>query len=88
MKLSQLDHVALTVTNPLKFAEWYQSVSGLERRYQEVLDDYPVVVGVGSTCIALFPSLVTLPAEPPERNETITMRHLAFKSDWANFLKV
>jgi len=35
MLLSQLDHIALSVTDLARSAEWYQSVLGLERRFQE-----------------------------------------------------
>jgi len=81
MKVTQLDHVALTVSDPLKSADWYHSVLGLERKFQEVWGDYPVVMTAGSTGVMFFPALITVPADPPDKNETIVMRHLAFRTD-------
>ena len=85
LRMEQVDHIALTVSNPDKSALWYQQVLGLERRYQDVWGDYPVMLGAGDTCVALFPSLVTVPAETPDRNETLIMRHFAFRVDAKNY---
>lgn len=55
MNLDQIDHVALTVSDPQKSLEWYRDVLGLERRYEDAWGDYPIVVCAGETGIALFP---------------------------------
>lgn len=75
MKLQQLDHVALTVSDLRKSTEWYQRVLGLERRYQEAWGDEPTFVCAGSTGLALFPA----------ENAPSKMTHLAFRADRETF---
>lgn len=83
--LNHIDHVALTVKDMSRSIQWYQEVLGLERRYQEAWGDGPpVMLCVGMTCLALFPSQSDHPLPAPDRN-TIAMRHLAFQADRANF---
>ena len=81
LRLTQIDHVALAVTDPSKSAQWYQAVLGLERRHQEVWGDCPVMMCVGDTCVALFP------AKPSQLGDSsgLSMRHLAFRADRQNF---
>jgi len=62
-------------------------VLGLERRHQDAWGDHPIALGAGDNLVMLFPALVTVPADPPDKNETIVMRHLAFRTDWAGFLE-
>ena len=83
-QLSQIDHVALAVSDPAKSAHWYGAVLGLERRYQEAWGDYPVMMCAGSTCIAFFPPQAGVLSAP---QPAIAMRHLAFRADRQNFLK-
>src|SRR5215468_589042 len=79
LALSQLDHVALSVSDPLRSAEWYRSVLGLERRFQETWGDQPIMMCAGGTCIALFRA--KLLAEASSTPPRIAMLHVAFRTD-------
>lgn len=83
-KIDHLDHVALAVKDLKRSAQWYQEVLGLERRYQEAWGDVPTMLCAGNTCIALFPTATPQPAPAPSDN-TIAMRHLAFRVNRKNF---
>lgn len=84
LRLEGIDHVALTVRDVGKSITWYQSVLGLERRYADVWGEFPAVLGVGTTSLALFPAPVPDPAPPPSR-EVLSVRHIAFRVDGAAF---
>jgi catechol 2,3-dioxygenase-like lactoylglutathione lyase family enzyme len=84
IRLEGIDHVALTVLDLGRSIAWYQNVLGLERRYAEVWGDFPAVLGVGTTSLALFPAPVSDPAPPPGR-EVLSIRHIAFRVDRASF---
>ena len=83
-RLDGIDHGALAVRDVAASARWYAEVLGLERRYAEVWGDYPAVVCVGPTCVALFPVGTDRPLPPPPR-EALAVRHVAFRADRANF---
>ena len=83
-RLQQVDHVALTVRDVEKSAIWYSEVLGLQRMHQEVWGNFPAVVGVGGTSLALFPVMSTDPLGPPGP-EMICARHIAFRTDRENF---
>ncbi len=85
-ELEGIDHVALAVRDVQRSLAWYQEVLGLERRFEDVWGDYPAVVGVGTTSIALFP------VEGPDPisfigRDALVMRHLAFRVDRKNFIE-
>ncbi len=82
--LEGIDHIALAVRDVERSVLWYQEVLGLERRFESVWGNYPAVVGVGTTSLALFPVKSADPAPPPGR-DVIAMRHFAFRVDRANF---
>lgn len=84
LRLDGIDHVALTVRDLGRSVTWYQAVLGLERRYEEVWGDFPVVLGVGTTSLALFPAAMPDPAPPPGR-EMLSVRHIAFRVSRAAF---
>lgn len=84
IRIECIDHVALTVRNVARSVAWYQAVLGLERRYEDVWGDYPAVLGVGATSLALFPAAGSAPAPPPGP-EVLSMRHIAFRVDRATF---
>ena len=82
MQLEGLDHVALSVWDVQRAAQWYIDVLGFERRYADVWGEIPTFVCKGTTGIALF---------PPRSGSTsgggeIRMLHLAFRADRENFL--
>lgn len=84
LRLEGIDHVALTVRDVDRSVAWYQAVLGLERRYVNVWGDFPAVLGVGTTSLAIFPAPVPEPAPPPGR-EVLSIRHIAFRVDRAAF---
>lgn len=85
MKLEGLDHVAITVRDPLTSMAWYQDVLGLERRFEEAWGDYPIVMLAGESGVALFPAGSADPETVPDKRNTVTMRHFAFRVDGENF---
>ena len=86
MRLEGIDHVALAVRDVVRSVAWYQEVLGLERRYEEAWGDYPAVVGIGATAIALFPVQSSNPKPRPDR-DVLAMRHLAFRANAENFAR-
>jgi catechol 2,3-dioxygenase-like lactoylglutathione lyase family enzyme len=84
MELEGIDHVAMSVRNVERSAQWYIDVLGFEHRHQGVWDGIPTFIGKGTTAIALFPikSNVKVSSQPAE----IRMLHLAFRADRKNFL--
>lgn len=82
MELEGIDHVALSVCDIRRSAQWYIDILGFERRYADVWGVVPTFIGKGKTAIALFPakSGSTTPA-----SDNIRMLHLAFRADRNNF---
>ena len=85
MELEGIDHVALSVANVERAAEWYIDVLGFEHRHKDVWGGVPTFIGKGSTALALFPirstARSTSSGVPP-----IRMLHLAFRATRKNFL--
>lgn len=77
-RVQGLDHVAMTVRHVARSVAWYQSVLGLERRHESDWGDFPAVVGIGATSLALFPA--PEPGSAPGTPE-MSMRHIAFRVD-------
>lgn len=84
MKLQQLDHVALAVTDLARSTAWYREVLGLERRYENVWGEVPTMMAAGDTLVALFP-MESQPPKPAPGNDTIAMRHFAFRATREQF---
>ena len=84
MKLQHIDHVAITVSDLGRSLAWYRDVLGLERRHEEEWGDVPTMMCAGETCVALFPSDGPEP-ESVDVRSTVSMRHVAFRVDCANF---
>ena len=83
-RIDQLDHVALTVRDVERSARWYSEIFGLERLHEDVWGSHPAVLGIGGTSLALFPVQSASPAGP-SGPESICIRHIAFRTDRANF---
>lgn len=83
MQLEGIDHVALSVRDVERSAQWYIDVLGFERRYADVWGDVPTFIGKGTTALALFPAESESKSSTPDK---IRMLHLAFRADRKNFL--
>ena len=96
MQLEGIDHVALSVRDVERAAQWYIEVLGFERRHEGMWNGIPTFIGKGDTAIALFPArdageTSSGPAtkiNPPVRRirPVANMLHLAFRADHKNFL--
>lgn len=83
-KIERIDHIALTVKDPERSAAWYQDVLGLERSYEDVWPQPPVVCA-GQACIFLFAADKDNPLPIADVRNTIAMRHFAFTVNRASF---
>lgn len=85
MELEGIDHVAMSVRDVEKAAQWYIDVLGFERLHEGMWDGVPVFIGKGTTALALFP--VRGNADSPEHaSKGPRMLHLALRADRKNFL--
>jgi catechol 2,3-dioxygenase-like lactoylglutathione lyase family enzyme len=94
MDLEGIDHVALSVRDIERAAQWYIDVLGFKPLYKGMWDGVPVFIGKGTTALALFPvrssessrhtadSLSRTSDGPPD----IRMLHLAMRANRKNFL--
>jgi len=85
MQLEGIDHVALSVRDVERSAQWYVEVLGFERRYEEMWNGVPTFIGKGPTAIALFP-IRDRDSRPAVPAAGIGMLHLAFGANRKNFL--
>ena|ERR1700730_3181877 len=81
-----IDHVALSVRDVERSAQWYADVLGFEKRFEGKWEGVPTFIGKGKTALALFPVRDNESRIAPRR-ASITMLHLALRTDRANFLK-
>jgi catechol 2,3-dioxygenase-like lactoylglutathione lyase family enzyme len=85
MELEGIDHVALSVGDVERAAQWYIDVLGFARRHEGMWDGIPVFIGKGTTAIALFPVRSKESSAPSERRG-VRMLHLAFRANRKGFL--
>jgi catechol 2,3-dioxygenase-like lactoylglutathione lyase family enzyme len=85
-KIEALDHVALSVRDPERSAQWYADVLGLKRQYEDMWDGVPIFVGNSSAAIALFPASEEIGSRSRDRAAVRTL-HFAFRTDRENFLR-
>ncbi len=85
MQLEGIDHVAMSVRDVERAAQWYIEILGFERRHRGMWDGIPTFIGKGATSIALFPPRSNERSTPSSRSEN-RMLHLAFRADRKNFL--
>jgi len=95
MHLEGIDHVALSVRDIERSAQWYIDVLGFERLHEGMWNGVPTFIGKGQTAIALFSLRDDSPAvaraatiDPPTGRirPVAKMLHLAFRADRTNFL--
>ena len=81
-----IDHVALSVRDVERSAQWYIDVLGFERRHEGMWDGIPVFIGKGSTSIALFPDRSKEGSTSSSRGGGVRILHLALRANRKNFL--
>jgi catechol 2,3-dioxygenase-like lactoylglutathione lyase family enzyme len=83
MNLEGIDHVALSVRDVEKAAQWYIDVLGFERKFHGQWGGVPAFIGKGTTALALFPvRSKTNSREPAD----IRILHLAMRANRKNFV--
>ena len=85
MNLEGIDHVALSVRDVKRSAQWYIDVLGFERKFEAMWDGTPVFIGKATTALALFPSRAN-ERSPTGAQPEIRMLHLAMRANRKNFL--
>lgn len=85
LKLTGLDHIALTVSDLERSICWYQEVLGLEHRFPGLWGGVPAMLFAGESGLALFPARTKELSPIPDAGTTLIMRHLAFRVNRANF---
>ena len=84
MNIDGIDHVALSVTDVERSAQWYADVLGFEKQHTEVWE-VPTFIVRGTTAIALFPAGAQGEAAA-DKSGRPQFLHLAFRADRTNFL--
>jgi catechol 2,3-dioxygenase-like lactoylglutathione lyase family enzyme len=84
--LEGIDHVALSVRDVERSAQWYIDILGFEHRYKDVWDGIPTFIGKGTTSIALFPPRSSATSTSSSSHAEFRMLHLAFRASRENFL--
>ena len=82
--LEALDHIALSVRDVARSAQWYADVLGFERLHPGLWNDVPVFVGRGEMAIALFPASKN--AQPANARGALAILHFAFRAVRPEFL--
>ena len=82
--VNYLDHVAISVTDVEKSAEWYENVIGLSRDIVPEWGGYPVMMLSGKTGLAIFP-IKSKEIKSSQVSEEIRIKHFAFNVDELNF---
>ncbi len=83
-KVEAIDHVALVVRDVARSVAWYQQALGLVRVHEDVWGDFPAMVGIGNTWLALIPIQEQDP-QPPSGKDPVAIIHLAFRATRSNF---
>ena len=85
-KIEALDHVALSVQNVARSAQWYVEVLGFKRLHEDKWNGIPVFVGTAAAGVALFPASEEVGSAPAHR-AAARILHFAFRTDRENFLR-
>jgi catechol 2,3-dioxygenase-like lactoylglutathione lyase family enzyme len=85
-KIEGLDHIALSVRDVERSAQWYADVLGFKRQHEGMWDGVPIFVGNGAATIALFPAREEIGSTSRDRAAVRTL-HFAFRTDRENFLR-
>jgi catechol 2,3-dioxygenase-like lactoylglutathione lyase family enzyme len=85
-KIEALDHVALSVQDVERSAQWYGDVLGFKRLHEGIWNGTPIFVGNGGAAIALFPARDKGGSTSHDR-AAVRILHFAFRADRENFLR-
>ena len=85
IEIEGIDHVALSVRDVERAAQWYIDVLGFKRLHEGVWGGVPIFIGKGTTALALFPAKPQARSTSSDRGE-IRMLHLAMRANRKNFL--
>lgn len=85
MELEGIDHIALSVSDVERSAQWYIHVLGFEARHEGMWDGVPVFVGKGNTALALFPVRSASDSEGGRHRGRRSMLHFALRANRQNF---
>jgi catechol 2,3-dioxygenase-like lactoylglutathione lyase family enzyme len=85
MNLEAIDHVALSVRDVERSAQWYVDVLGFERQHDDVWNGYPVFVGKNDAAIALFP-IRKKEKTASSGSSPVRVLHFAFRTTGKDFL--
>ena len=85
IEVEGIDHVALSVRDVERAAQWYIDVLGFERKFEGAWDGVPVFIGKGTTALALFPVRSNERSTSGGQAE-IRMLHLAMRANRKNFV--
>ena len=83
-EIDALDHVALSVRDVARSAQWYSDVLSFKRLHEDKWNGIPIFVGNGNAAIALFPASEEIGSGSPDRAAVRTL-HFAFRTDCENF---
>jgi catechol 2,3-dioxygenase-like lactoylglutathione lyase family enzyme len=85
VELEGIDHVAMSVRDVERAAQWYIDVLGFERRHEGMWDGVPVFIGKGTTALALFP-FRSHGTSKSSGLADVRVLHLAFRANRQHFL--
>jgi catechol 2,3-dioxygenase-like lactoylglutathione lyase family enzyme len=83
--IEALDHVALSVRDVERSAQWYADVLGFKRLHEGIWNGTPIFVGNGAAAVALFPARDKGVSTSHDRAAVRTL-HFAFRANRENFL--
>src|SRR5437867_13274156 len=85
-EIEALDHIALSVRDVERSAQWQADDLGFKRRHEGMWDGVPIFVGNGDAAIALFPACEEIGSTSRDRAAVRTL-HFAIRADHENFLR-
>lgn len=85
--LQGLDHVALRVADPAASSEWYQSRLKLTPTTFPEWGEFPIMMMVGETGVALFPASQAASSSQP-KDKPPGIFHFAFCLDQESFMQI
>jgi catechol 2,3-dioxygenase-like lactoylglutathione lyase family enzyme len=86
MNLQALDHVAISVRDVERSAQWYIDVLGFERQHDHVWKGYPVFVGKNDAAVAIFPIREAEKSKSSAGHSPMRLMHFAFRTNRSEFL--